>query len=133
MSNQNNTRKSRVTKHDVLTTFLLSGVDDVMAMLEGHSNPGKCIDDAVELIQQKNSKADVSELQQLRETFRSSGAGRGAVGLASAGEKLYIAQQVKDGVPFIRLPLDALGVQKGQKVRARLAADGTIEVRVLGA
>jgi len=123
------TRKARVTKHDVISTFLLNGIDQVADILEGHSNPVKCLDDAMQQMQKTNSSFDVSPLATLRDSLKGgNGGGRGARGLKELGSKSYSAQQVKDGVPFIRLPLDALGVVKGESVLVSVQEDGSLRV-----
>lgn len=126
-----NTRKARVTKHDIAVHFLLNGVDrELQMMLVDHSNPVKAIDDTIDTIAKrekgKDNKTDVGALRQLRNTFASmkSGKGRGASPLRAGTTKQYKAQQVKDQGLFIRLPVDLLVQEKGMEVEVTVSQDG---------
>jgi hypothetical protein len=69
MSNQSNTRKARVTSNDIVMAYMLEGIDSVSRSLVDHTNPTKCLDDAMDKMLQRNASVDVSQLQQLREKF----------------------------------------------------------------
>lgn len=57
----------------------------------------------------------------------SQGGGRGRAAPTVGSSRSYKAQQIKDGGPFLRLPLDTLGAQKGQGVDVNFE-DGRIVV-----
>jgi len=49
--------------------------------------------------------------------------GRGRAAPQSGETRSYKAQQIKDGGPFLRLPLDSLGIQKGRVLRVTFEDD----------
>ena len=131
MANTNTSRKSRVTSDDVVMTFLLEGASAVQLMLADHTNPVKCLDDAMRKILQKNDHQDVKDLKDIRTAFSKANTlkGRGAVGLRQGTTKTYSVQQVGEkGDLFIRLPVALLVSHKGAQVQVEACADGTLRV-----
>jgi len=49
--------------------------------------------------------------------------GRGRAAPQKGETRSYKAQQIKDGGPFLRLPLDSLGIQKGRVLRVTFEDD----------
>ena len=136
MSNQNNTRKARVTANDIVMAYMLEGIDSVSRSLVDHTNPTKCLDDAMDKMLQRNASVDVSPLQQLREKFanKSTNGRRGAAPLVAGSKKTYSTQKVGDaGDLFIRLPVSLLVDRKGAQVEVTANDDGTLTVRALQA
>ena len=132
MAKTSNTRKPRVTYNDVLVTYMLQGVDAVSRQLIDHTNPVKCLDDAMEKIREGDATRDLSDLEDLRERFaagRTNGR-RGASPLVVGGSKTYSTQQVGEaGDLFIRLPVSLLVSAKGEGVEVIANDDGTFTVR----
>jgi hypothetical protein len=54
------------------------------------------------------------------------GSGRGRSAPSPGETRSYKAQQVKTGGPFLRLPLDVLGVKKAGVIRVRFERDQII-------
>lgn len=134
MSNQNNSRKSRVTANDIVMAYMLEGIGAVSRSLVDHTNPTKCLDDAMEKMLQRNASVDVSELEHLREKFanNSTNGRRGAAPLVAGSKKTYSTQKVGDaGDLFIRLPVSLLVSRKGAQVEVVANEDGTLTVRAL--
>jgi hypothetical protein len=103
-------------------TFLLEGASAVQLMLTDHTNPVKCLDDAMRKILQKNEHQDVKDLKDIRTVFSKAkaGKGRGAVGLRQGTTKTYSVQQVGEkGDLFIRLPVALLYHIREHKYRSR--------------
>ena len=69
MTNTNNTRKAKVTANDIVMAYMLEGIDVVSRSLIDHTNPVKCLDDAMDKILGKNASHDVQPLRDLREKF----------------------------------------------------------------
>lgn len=136
MSNQNNTRKARVTSNDIVMAYMLEGINSVSRSLVDHTNPTKCLDDAMDKILRKNANVDVSELRLLREKFaaKTTNGRRGAAPLVAGSKKIYSTQKVgAEGDLFIRLPVSLLVDRKGAQVEVTANDDGTLTVRAVKA
>lgn len=130
----NNNRKAKVTANDIVMAYMLEGIDSVSRSLVGHTNPTKCLDDAMDKMLQRNANVDVSELRGLRDKFASSRTNgrRGAAPLAVGSSKVYSTQKVGDsGDLFIRLPVSLLVDRKGAQVEVEALDDGTLVVRAV--
>lgn len=128
----NSNRKAKVTANDVVMAYMLEGIDVVSRSLVDHTNPVKCLDDAMEKIVSRNASADVSQLHALREQFanKSTNGRRGASPLRVGTSKVYSTQQVgAEGDLFIRLPVSLLVSRKGAQVEVLANDDGTLTVR----
>ena len=125
------TRKTRVTFTDVSMAYLLGGVSQVSNLLADHSDPVGTLDKAINAIATGDASRDISDLQNLRNTFASAkGTGtRGAKGLGSSGSKVYSAQQVGEGDLFIRLPVSLLVDGKGAGVKVTVDGDRLVVTR----
>lgn len=118
-------KKNRgLTASDIKSAFLLDGVDAVRKLIDG----GKASKDTLRHVKKdleerlKDGKFEAAQLKPLQDYY-SSLHGKRITGLQPGEEKDYTAQAT-DGqpTPFIRVPLWA-GAKKGDKVRARMAAD----------
>jgi hypothetical protein len=117
---QTQDKKSSVSFKDVQITYLMNGVDSVIQMYEKGNASKTTVRRA--LRQLKNSGQSVEKLEDwVIQQFGSSGRGRTS---PNAGEtRMYKAQKVNNSGSFLRLPLDVLGVDKGQKLRVRFESD----------
>jgi len=108
--------RNAVSFKDVQIAYLMEGVTQVDSMFQN----GKASKTTVRraLRELKTAGRDVRELENwVIDHFGSTGRGRAA---PSMGEtRSYKAQQVRTGGPFLRLPLDVLGVDKGNAIRVR--------------
>ena len=132
---RSNDRKAPVTHKDVKCAYLMSlDIGEVGQMLAGHTNPVKVLDRVIE--DMANGRKDTEELEALREKFADAKASTGQRGrkpVALGEARAFRVQQLTDangdaGDVFIRLPLAALGVSKGQSVTAEYGTDGKITV-----
>ena len=136
MTNQSNTRKARVTSNDIVMAYMLEGINAVSKSLVDHTNPTKCLDDAMDKMLQRNANVDVSELRNLRDKFASNSTNgrRGAAPLVVGSSKVYSTQKVGDaGDLFIRLPVSLLVDRKGAQIEVEALDDGTLVVRAVKA
>lgn len=107
-------RRNAVSFKDVQIVYLMDGVAAVEQLLKSGQASRSTVRRA--LSELKASGKNVTELERwVAVNVGSSGRGRST---PSPGEsRSYKAQQVKAGGPFLRLPLDVLGVEKGGVVR----------------
>ncbi len=134
MTTETNTaRKAPVTHKDLTIAYVLSGMEAVGPMLADHTNPVAVLDKTLETLAHAGN--DAADLRALRDVFAASSepGQRGRKPVAVGEERKFKAQQITTddgpGEVFIRLPLSALGVQKGDKVLAKFEADGVRIVR----
>lgn len=105
---------------DVQIAYLMGGVDAVNDLLKGNKASKSTIRRALRDLQSSGKDVDAFE----RWVIENVGAlGRGRSAPSSGEVRTYKAQQVKAGGPFLRLPLDVLGIQKGGVIRVRFDAD----------
>lgn len=125
------TRKPRVTYTDVSMAYLLGGVSQVSNLLADHGDPVGTLDKAINAISTGDASRDISDLQDLRDTFaraKASSDGRGRTQLQS-GSRVYKAQQVGEGELFIRLPVSLLVDGKGAGVKVTVDGDRLVVTR----
>ena len=116
---------ARVTYQTVALAFLTQGIDAARAQLDAQQC-ARPHDVALKAcVQLANMGSEAHELEDLAREFApaNAGSGRGAMSLANAGSKVYKAQQVGDGDVWIRVPVSALGVDKGEKVEVTFRGD----------
>ena len=113
-------KRKVISYKDVQIAYLLDGVNGVERLIRGRKSAGAVVKRALrELKAQGNDARDLEDL--VAERFGSTGRGRA---VPQAGEeRRYKAQQVKNGVPFLRLPLNTLSIMKGKQVRVRFDDD----------
>jgi hypothetical protein len=118
MTTENKTRKTPVT-HQTLTIAALMG-KDLGPMLVGHTDPVAVLDKVIRTVKTDADRPDLVEsLDELRQKFIDAKGEPGQKGrkAPSAGEvRGYRVQKIKDGDLFIRLPVDLLGMSKGDEV-----------------
>lgn len=116
----------RVTYQTVALAFLSQGVDAARAQLDA-PQCARPHDVALKACVQLSAMGSTShaELDALAREFApaTSGLGRGAISLANAGSKVYKAQQVGDGDVWIRVPVSALGADRGDKLEVTFQGD----------
>lgn len=120
------TRKEKgplVSYKDVQITYLTQGVDGVAGIWKSGNASKPTIRRAVKRLQE--SGQDTADLERwVAENIGAVGRGRSA---PKPGEtRSYKAQQIKTGGPFLRLPLDSLGITKGKVVRVRFEEERII-------
>jgi len=113
-------KRALVSYKDIQIAYLVDGVAGVKALWEADSASKSTIRRAVKQLQE--TKEDTSELERwVAENIGAIGRGRSA---PQQGEtRTYKAQQINNGGPFLRLPLDSLGVKKGAVVRVKFDED----------
>lgn len=112
---------------DVQIAYLLDGIAGIERLIKGRKSPAAVLKRALRELKAQGS--DTRELESfIAEKFGSTGRGRS---VPQAGEeRRYKAQQIKSGAPFLRLPLNTLGIKKGKAVRVRFEADRIVVTRV---
>jgi len=104
-------KSEKVIYKDVEIAYLAEGLNAVKTMIEGGIKPAVVRRAADELSVKYPEKADM--LRMFVENSYPSTV-RGRLPPTAGEERDYKAQQVKTGAPFLRLPLDLLGIKKGQ-------------------
>ncbi len=118
-------KKEKTTKaltyKDIMIRYLADGVavlDQLMDQKLLKSDKAKRACRALSTMNKGNAAAFESWLN---DHMPSKGRGRELPHLGE--ERVYIAQQIKGGGVFLRLPLTPLGIKKKQKVKVRFEAD----------
>ena len=126
MTQEKNGKRKLVSYKDIQIAFLMNGVDGVKQIWDSGNASKATVRRAVKLLQ--GTSSDTTELERwLADTVGAVGRGRTA---PKAGEtRSYKAQQIKNGSPFLRLPLDSLGIEKGATVRVRFDDDRIVITR----
>ena len=118
--------RSNVSFKDVQIAYLMDGVNAVDVLVKDGRASRTTVRRA--LVDLKAGGRDVNELESwVVNHIGAPGRGRSA---PVVGEKrAYKAQQVKTGGPFLRLPLDVLGVEKGTVVDVTFDEDKIVVSR----
>jgi len=117
---ENNEKRKIISFKDVQIAYLLDGLEGIERLIEGRSNPSSVIKRALREL--KSQGSDVEALEEyVSEHFGTSGRGRSVPQCGE--ERRYKAQQIKGGAPFLRLPLNTLGVRKGKVVLVKFDGD----------
>lgn len=112
---------------DVQIAYLLDGIAGIERLIKGRKSPVAVLKRALRELKAQGS--DTRELESfIAEQFGSTGRGRAVPQVGE--ERRYKAQQIKSGAPFLRLPLNTLGIKKGKQVRVRFEADRILVTRV---
>lgn len=119
-------KKNHASFKDVQIRFLMDGTDGVAGLYENGDVSKATVRRALREL--KASGRDTASLERwVVERFGSTGRGRAA---PITGEtRSYKAQQINTGGPFLRLPLDVLGVEKGGAVRVTFTEDHIVVSR----
>lgn len=127
--NVNPVRKVRITSQQVAFLMLTEGADAVRSLhaKPGHEIAAATFTGALDLLSSQPQHRET--LESLREELIGSDEpGERGRPAAKVGEsRVYKAQQVGDGDPFIRLPVSLLGSAKGEGVKV-VFGDGVITV-----
>lgn len=111
----------KVIYKDIEIAYLAEGLSAVQKLIEEQRvKAGTVRRAAKELAAKYPDKADMLRKfveNNFPETIR------GRLPPVDGDEREYKAQQVKNGAPFLRLPLDVINVKKGQIARVRFTAD----------
>lgn len=112
--------RTLVSFKDVQLAYLMNGISAVQELVDSNKASKSTVRRALKKMQETGR--DVSSLERwVAEHVGPIGRGRTA---PSAGEmRSYKAQQIKNSGPFLRLPLDALGADKGSSVHVRFEND----------
>lgn len=120
MAGQSRRKRSTFSFKDVQIAYLMNGLPSIEAIHREGSVSSATIRRA--LTQLRTGGREVTSL----EKWISDNLGMGIRGRAApqAGqERVYRAQQIKTSGPFLRLPLGALSVNKGEVVSVRFEKD----------
>lgn len=106
-----------MTNKDVQIAYLMKGAS-VLGDLEASRN---VMLSALEELRASDAPVEEFEAWLNEQGLQRKSRGRTA---ASAGDRrVYSAQQIKTGGPFLRLPVEALGVEKGGRVHVAFDKD----------
>ena len=117
-----NTRKKIVTHKDLTLQYMMNGIDAIRPLLTESNDPVGQLDKVIETL--KDGDQDTKELEALRDYFNDlSGVGQPGRRPVSVGDsrEYTVQQQGEDGDLFVRIPVNTLGVQRGQKILASFA------------
>lgn len=120
-------RRSAVSFKDVQIAYLCSGIMPVEQMYNRHLASMNTIKRALYQLKTNGSPVDTFE----KWFFDNFGAGaRGRAAPKAGQERMYRAQQIKTSGTFLRLPLTALSINKGDVVTVRFERDRIIVKKV---
>ncbi len=113
-------RKQNLSFKDIQISYLTGGVSQVESVFNSGKTSKQTVRKALKEL--STSGQDVKALEAwVLERFGSNGRGRNA---PLKGEtRLYKAQQVQTGGPFLRLPLEVLGVKKGEQLKVHFGGE----------
>jgi hypothetical protein len=119
--------RSAVSFKDVQIAYLCSGILPVEQMYNRHLASVNTIRRALH-----NLKTNGSPVEPFEKWFHNNfGAGiRGRAAPQAGQERIYRAQQIKTSGTFLRLPLTALSINKGDVVTVRFERDRIIVKKV---
>ena len=113
-------KRTLVSFKDIQIAYLIEGMDGVERLLEGRKNIASLLRRAVKELKAAGKKTDALD----KYIAEHHGPGtRGRAVPISGQERLYKAQKIHAGGPFLRLPLAPLGTDKGGFVRVRFERD----------
>ncbi len=111
MSNAN----TRISNKDLQVAFLVNGIEGVQAMTSDNVPAKATLQAAIDSLE--NLGQEVAPLIAFMDTLHPAGDGsRGRSAPQNGDTRTYKAQVVKDGAPFLRLPLDTLKAMKGENI-----------------
>ena len=123
-------KRRNVSFKDVQIAYLMSGVSAIEALVTRGAVSKPTLRRT--LSELAASGRNVEPLQRWVDEHLGVGAPGGGRGRSPAGAgdtRSYKAQQVKSGGPFLRLPLDVLGVKKGGALHVRFERDSIVITR----
>jgi len=109
------TPNTRIQNSAIQIAFLVHGMDGVQAMTADNVPAKATFQLAIDSLE--NLGQDVSPLIAFMDTLHPAGDGSRGRSAPEVGDtRTYKAQVVKDGAPFLRLPLDTLKAMKGENI-----------------
>lgn len=113
-------KRTLVSFKDIQIAYLLEGLDGVERLIKGRRNAGQLLRRAVKELKSAGKKTETLD----KFIAQRHGPGTRGRSVPSTGqERLYKAQRIHAGGPFLRLPLAPLGTDKGGFVRVRFERD----------
>lgn len=113
-------KRTLVSFKDIQIAFLIEGIEGVERLTKGRKNVGQLLRRAVRELKAAGKKTEALD----RFISENHGPGtRGRAVPASGQERIYKAQRIHAGGPFLRLPLAPLGTGKGGSVKVRFERD----------
>ncbi len=119
-------RRSSVSFKDVQIAYLCSGISPVEQMYNRRQASVNTIRRALNQLKSNGSTVDSFE-KWFGENFGAGARGRAAPQIGQ--ERVYRAQQVRTSGTFLRLPLAALAISKGDVVTVRFERDRIVVKR----
>ena len=111
----------RLSYKDVQIAYLADGVSAVEKLLNDGRTSRAAIRKALDALRQQGAAA--ATLDDFVKTHLGQGGRRGRTAPLVGTDRTYRAQKLDTGSPFVRLPLEALGVKKGGLVTVRIERD----------
>ena len=109
-------KRKLVSFKDIQIAYLIGGIEGVEKLVDGKKNAGTLLRRAVKEL--KGAGKPTEALDHYIADRHGPGT-RGRAVPVSGQERLYKAQKIHAGGPFLRLPLAPLGTNKGGFVRVR--------------
>jgi hypothetical protein len=114
----------RLSYKDVQIAYLADGVSAVEKLLNEGRTSRAAVRKALEALRQQGAAA--ATLDDFVKSHLGQGGRRGRTAPLIGTDRTYRAQKLETGSPFVRLPLEALGVKKGGLVTVRFERDRII-------
>lgn len=115
-----NAKRTLISFKDIQIAYLIEGVDGVERLIRGRKNIASLLRRAVRELKAAGKKTEALD----KYIAERHGPGtRGRAVPITGQERLYKAQKIHAGGPFLRLPLAPLGTDKGGYVRVRFERD----------
>lgn len=114
----------RLSYKDVQIAYLADGVSAVEKLLNEGKTSRAAVRKALDALRQQGAAA--ATLDDFVKAQIGTGGRRGRTAPLIGTDRTYRAQKLNTGSPFVRLPLEALGVKKGGLVTVRFERDRII-------
>ena len=127
MAGQSRRKRSTFSFKDVQIAYLMNGLPSIEAIHKQNQASNATIRRA--LTQLRTGGREVTTLEKWIHDNLGLGV-RGRAAPQAGQERVYRAQQIKTSGPFLRLPLGALSVNKGEVVSVRFEKDRIVVKKV---
>lgn len=118
--NKRKKRRSSVSYKDIQISYLVGGIDSIGKLYREDHVTKTALRKAVNRL--KESGRNIAALEKWAHENLTPGV-RGRRAAKPGQERTYRAQQIHDNPPFLRLPLDALEIDKGQALSVLFQKD----------
>jgi hypothetical protein len=118
--------KNLVSFKDVQLAYLLEGIESVGRLWATGTLSKATVRKALKKLRDSGENVEQFDSWMLNTIGP---IGRGRSGPTPGETRSYKTQQIKAGGPFLRLPLDSIGVHKGDPVRVAFDADSIVVQR----